>query len=280
LTLQDAAEAYVAELRVTGRSPMTISVQGCLVRRMAKGMGPQRFIVGIMRRELVHYLGDLIDNGASQRYLAGTAKVYHRFFSWLVERHEIKENPMDGLSVKMPPDEPVIPFTDDEYRRLIQATQTPLERVTMLILVDTGLRAGEILSLRLDSIDFRQGELVVRGKGNKVRRVALSSAVQNALKIYLASRAQVNGALWPETWHRKSVGTLVDRVARKARVARCHPHRFRHSWAARLRREGVDILVLQKLLGHSSLKTTQRYTLWAEQETALEVHRRHSIIPK
>ncbi|GAG07395.1 unnamed protein product, partial [marine sediment metagenome] len=82
---------------------------------------------------------------------------------------------------------------------------------------------------------------------------------------------------WPSHWNRKHLAYLLDKLGRRAEVARVHAHRFRHTFASSFLRETGDCLALKVLLGHSSLVMTQRYTAALEAERAVEVHRQHPI---
>ena len=276
MALPRAVDSYLAELSLIGRSPKTVELQTYVLHRLATklGSGPVRTID---RGNLVDYFASLSARGLAQSYIASNAKVCRRFFNWLVERGEIGQNPLGGLRIAVPPDKPVPPFTDEECRRLIAAADTPLKRAVLLVLMDTGLRASEVSSLSLASINFQTNELTVVGKGSKTRRLALNPVVKKALIEHLRSRAQLDGFLWPEGWHRKHITTIVDSIAKKARITGVFPHRFRHNMAARMARGGVDVLALQKLMGHSSLKTTARYMSWVAEDRAVAAHREHPV---
>ena len=277
MALPRAVDSYLAELSLIGRSVTTVELQTYVLHRLTSALGLRRQVRTIDREDLVDYFASLAAKGLAQSYIASNAKVCRRFFNWLVERGEITQNPLGGLRIAVPPDKPVPPFTDEECRRLIAAADTPLKRAVLLVLIDTGLRASEVSSLSLANIDFQADELTVKGKGGKIRRLALNPPVKKALIEDLASRAQLDGHLWPRGWHRKHVSTIVDSIAKKAHVTRVFPHRFRHNMATRMARGGIDVLALQKLLGHSSLKTTARYISWVEQDRAIQSHRQHSV---
>ena len=279
LTLSDAVETYLAELALIGRSPKTVKLQTDLLRLLVKGLEDGVRIGKISRRDVTSYLAGMAERGLSQSYVGTNGKVIHRFFNWAVEQGILKGNPLEGMTITMGPDKPIAPFSDDECRRLIMAADTPFRRLVILLLLDTGMRASELCSLRLQDIDLVRGEIAIQGKGGRSRKVALNERPQRALEEYLASKAQQDGLLWPEGWNRTNLTWVVDSVAHRAHVCCCHPHRFRHNWSVRLRRAGVDAIALQQLLGHSSLKMTMRYIAYCEGEHAVEVHRQHSVLP-
>lgn len=134
------------------------------------------------------------------------------------------------------------------------------------LLVETGLRMAETVGLDVKDLDVgaRNGWLTVRGKGEKTRRVPLSSRARPALTLYLQTRVDSDPALFvSQKGNRLSVHAawaIVKRVAADAHVE-ATPHQLRHSFAVRLLREhGADLPTVQVLLGHAHLTTTQIYT--------------------
>lgn len=278
MALSGAVQAYLTELRLTGRSGKTVELQGFLLRALVNALSPSVTVSEISRTDLTQHLAALSERGLAQSYIVLNAKTIKRFFNWLCEQEEIERNPLQNFKISPAPDKPVPPLTDDESQRLVDAADTPMKRAVIMLLMDTGLRASELTGLKLGDIDLGAGIITVRGKGGKTRQLALNERPREALKGYLASRAQLDGVLWPANWNRKNLALLVDKVGKQAQVAPVYPHRFRHNWACRMRRAGVDILALQRLMGHSSLRTTLRYITWVEGEHAVEIHREHPLV--
>lgn len=275
--LSDAIAAYLAELALTGRSPRTVSLQRDILALFVRAVGGQKPIRRIKRQDIIAYLAVAEQRGLSVSYIATMGKTLRRFFGWLVESGQLKRTPMEGMRISMGPEKVTPPFTDGEYRRLLTAANTPLKRALILLLADTGLRASEVMGLGLSDLDFERSEIGVMGKGGRRRRVALNPAVQEALEDHLRSRAQVDSALWPLGWDRKTLAVTMARIGHRAGVANCHPHRFRVSWAIALKRQGVDLLVIKELGGWRSLAMVERYTRWVAGDYALEVHRQHPV---
>jgi len=271
-------EAYLAELSLTGRSPRTVELYALLLGKLSKRLGPGHAIATVSRAEVMAHLGTLANDGLATNYMALNAKALKYFFRWAHAQGEIREDLLRGIKIVSSPDSPVPPFTDDELGRLMAAAQSPIRRAVLLLLMDTGMRASELTGLRLADVDLAAGQIICRGKGGKVRILALNPEPRKALEAYLASKAQLDGLLWPEGWTRRNLTNMVDSIARKAKVARCYPHRFRHTWAIQMRRAGVDVLALQQLLGHSNVQQTLHYIRWVEQEHAVEIHRQHSVV--
>lgn len=274
LTLSEAIDSFLADLALTGRAKTTQELYRTLLTMLARSLGPVN-VKDIRRDEVATYLAHLAEKD-SQAYVALNVRVIRLFFNWLVSQREIKANPLEGIAVRTPAWTPVQPFSPEECQRLVSAARSPLERVAVLLLLDTGLRASELCALRLADVDLQANELTVHGKGGKQRRVALNPGPRKALLAYL-SGVRLNGLIWPENWDRKNLAYALDKIGRRASVARVHPHRFRHTFASTFLRATGDALALKALLGHSSLTMTQRYVSALEEERSVAVHHQHPI---
>ena len=167
---------------------------------------------------------------------------------------------------------------------------TPLglrDRAMLELMYAAGLRVSELVGLPATAINLRQGVLRVTGKGSKERLVPLGeevAALAGTLSRRSASAARRQARRWPplflgtrgEAPSRQQFWTLVKRYAAAAGIdpAKVSPHGLRHSFATHLLNHGADLRALQMLLGHSSLSTTQIYTLVAR-EHLKQLHAKH-----
>jgi integrase/recombinase XerD len=166
-----------------------------------------------------------------------------------------------GMSKKLPR-----LLRDDEPERLLNATTRQRDRLLLLVLLYTGLRVAELCSLRVEHLDFGAGTLAVfDGKGGRDRMVPLASHLLAPLRGWLGPRC--SGFVFPSRQGggrltTRAVEYLFTRLAIRAKLdnpRRAHPHAFRHVFATRLLRNGANIRVVQKLLGHQQLSTTEIY---------------------
>jgi integrase/recombinase XerD len=169
------------------------------------------------------------------------------------------------------------PLGNEEVRRLVEAPDlsTPAglrDRAVLELLYGAGLRVSELTGLDVDDLDLDEGFVRVVGKGGKEREVPMGQHARASLEAYLRrarpalAGPRTRGAVFLNArggrLTRQSCATLVARHAEAADVGRrVSPHDLRHSFATHLLEGGADVRVVQELLGHASVATTQIYTL-------------------
>ena len=190
------------------------------------------------------------------------------------------------LSRKLPPS-----LTADQVRRIIEtpSVKTPLglrDRALLELLYAAGLRASEILTLRIEQLDLESGSARVIGKGNKERLVLLGKAAEEAIRRYLDTarpklvRSKSGGEVFLGNHGRRLTTSHLWGIVKKAAIAagldtRVYPHLLRHSFATHLLSGGADLRVIQELLGHASIGTTEIYTHVDEDRLAATFDRFH-----
>lgn len=173
-------------------------------------------------------------------------------------------------------------ISQEELERLLVAPKTDRalgrrDRAILELLFSTGLRVSELCALDRDTLNLKQDEFSVRGKGEKIRPVFLSPAAKLALGRYLETRSDPEEALFVNAKNQRltprSVERLVQRYAIYAGITKkVTPHVLRHSFATDLLRNGADLRAVQMLLGHANISTTQIYTHFTDRQLK-EVHR-------
>lgn len=153
------------------------------------------------------------------------------------------------------------------------------------LLFSTGLRISELTGLSIDDVDLSRDEFSVRGKGDKIRVVFLSSEAKQAIKTYLAQRKDMDDALFVQYGKNakkardlrlspRAVQRMLKSCAAKAGITRkVSPHVIRHSFATDLLQNGADLRSVQALLGHANIATTQVYTHVTDKHLR-EVHKK------
>jgi len=171
------------------------------------------------------------------------------------------------MKIRAPKAEKKLPvvLTRAEVRKLLEVTKNFKHKLLISLLYSSGLRVSECVSLKIDDIDIHEKMGTVRGgKGKKDRNFILSDKLVEDLNAFLANRSDEN----PYVFNVKDrhIGVrqaqkIVSEAAKKAEIKkRVFCHALRSSFATHLLEDGVDIRVIQELLGHSRLDTTQRYT--------------------
>ncbi|QGW64089.1 site-specific tyrosine recombinase XerD [Lysobacter soli] len=243
------------------------------------------------RAALFDYLAWRSQQGYSPRSNARLLSALRAFYAWLVRRGERTDDPTALLDPPKLPRSLPKALAESQIEALLAAPDiaTPLglrDRAMLELMYAAGLRVSELVNLPATAVNLRQGALRVMGKGSKERLVPLGEEAQHWLERYLAqSRPQLAGkrALAPlflsangEAPTRQQYWQLVKKYAAVAGIDpdRISPHGLRHSFATHLLNHGADLRALQMLLGHSSLSTTQIYTLVAREQLK-QLHAKH-----
>jgi len=159
------------------------------------------------------------------------------------------------------------------------------DRTMLEVLYATGLRVSELVTLGLHQVNLRQGVIRVIGKGNKERLVPIGEEANDWLERYINEvrssflKGGINDALFPSSrgkaMTRQTFWHLIKRYARQAGIDKpMSPHVLRHAFATHLLNHGADLRVVQMLLGHSDISTTQIYTHVAR-ERLKQLHAEH-----
>jgi integrase/recombinase XerD len=228
------------------------------------------------------------------------------FFTW-ASRELAIPHPLKAVPVPKFETAPVEPFTREEVEKLLKACEMCKEadttfrrrfimrrssgrrdQVIILTLLDTGLRASELSALTVGDVDLKTGRMLVKhgrlggAKGGKGRTVFLGKAARSALWRYLAEREDGQDPEAPlflvkndRPMNRTALRLVIGHLGQKVGIQKCHPHRFRHTFAITYLRSGGDLFTLQALLGHSTLDMVQHYARIAEIDVA-QAHRRAS----
>ena len=200
-----------------------------------------------------------------------------RFGSWLVERGYLRGNPVRALA--MPKRERHLPRVLEwqQVETAVAGEPNPRDRAILALLAFAGLRRGEVIAASAGDYSRGSRSLRVRGKGNKDRVVPLHAVAIGALETYLATRGSLGSRdpLFVSGRGRIGKRPVISAVARAGHRLglRLHPHLFRHTFATELLNRRADLRVIQALLGHESLATTEIYTHVspARQQDAVEL---------
>ena len=177
------------------------------------------------------------------------------------------------VSIKTPKNSKKIPvvLSKDEVKRLIAAASTQKSRLVMILLYSSGIRLSECINMQLKDFELDDKIAWVRkGKGGKDRMIILSEQFIAEFRQFLAEKrvkSYVFANRKGDKLSPRNIQKLVERAANAAGIKkRVSPHTLRHSFATHLLESGTDIRVIQELLGHSNLQTTQIYTFVSSEQ--------------
>ena len=218
------------------------------------------------RKTLRRYLAYLGTRRFAKRSIARKASAIRRYFGWLTRTGALAADPSAGLSA--PSGEGRLPrvLKADELATMLDnppasidgdAPEVRLRDDAVLeLLYGSGLRVSELCGLRPGDVDLRAGTVTVWGKGSKQRQVPITPPAADALRALAATGDAVFVNARGKRLTPRDVRRIIDRRA----LSPTHPHALRHTFATHLLDGGADLRVVQELLGHADLATTQRYT--------------------
>lgn len=260
-----------------GLSRNTLDAYGRDLRSFLKWLdGRDLSCTAVGREHIGHYFADLLERGYEARSTARFLSGLRGFFGYLKREGLIEENP--ALRVQRPRIGRPLPETlsESEVETLLEAPElsTPMglrDRAMLELVYACGLRVTELVTLTVNQFNPRQGVIRVYGKGSKERLVPVGEEALAWIQRFIAEgrpemlKGTDQGVLFPSQrggamtrqafWHR------IKQYATRAGIERhLSPHTLRHAFATHLVNHGADLRVVQMLLGHSDLSTTQIYT--------------------
>lgn len=220
---------------------------------------------------LLLYLGFLRNSGYSENTIGRKVASLKSFFKFLTNRKLIKANPVVLLTSPKKAEKLPDFLTVEEMEKILNTPseknwQCLRDKAILELLYSTGIRVGELTSLRIGDIDFFQEILKVKGKGKKERIVPVGRYALNALIEYTEKRPPARGQFvflnkYGKRLTERSVERIIDKYAKKAGIGKkITPHTFRHTFATHMLDRGADLRTVQELLGHERITTTQIYT--------------------
>ncbi|MBD55722.1 MULTISPECIES: site-specific tyrosine recombinase XerD [unclassified Pseudoalteromonas] len=246
-------------------------------------------LLAVTAEDIEAYLAYRVDLGLKSRSTARSISALKRFYQYFVREKAIADSPM--VNIAQPKAGQSLPKTlsEAEVEALLAAPniEDPMglrDKAMLELLYATGLRVTELVGLRMEQINLRQAVVFVKGKGNKERLVPLGEEAMYWLEQFLkVGRSQMikhaTDFVFPS---KRGIGmtrqTFWHRIKHYAILAAIEsplsPHTLRHAFATHLLNHGADLRVVQMMLGHSDLSTTQIYTHVAN-ERLKSVHEQH-----
>lgn len=250
----DTREKLKAELKMRGFSPLTVRNYSFFVEKfLAQNAGKEH--TELNQDDAKVYLSGLFETKSKNTIMLAAASL--KFYFSEVLKKEFSE-------VRIPKKDRKLPevLSKEEVKKIIDACDTEKSKLMISLLYSAGLRVSELVNLKVGDVNFSENTGWVRkGKGSKDRVFTLSQGLAQNLKEYLNGREYqyIFSKSKPLTTRniQKIIKGLRERTGIDKKIT---PHTLRHSFATHLLEQGTDIRMIQALLGHASLNTTQVYT--------------------
>jgi site-specific recombinase XerD len=293
VTLAEAIARFLGDRRRIGRSKSYLAgsrraLEGlaCFLDRHGLASSPE----AVREEVLWAYLRAEAARGLAPATIRVEAVALRAFFRWLHRRGEILLDPAAELTLRQAP--PVLGFipSTSQVQALLDACDVATyrgmrDRAILELLYGSGLRLGEVRNLDVADVDLASRRALIRdAKGRKDRMVPLTEAAGEALRRYLErarppseqpvlfASATTGGRFEPTSWRARALRTLLDEAGLPRALT---PHRLRHACAVHLLEAGASVRHIQKLLGHASAATTQRYLDLGVESVRRAVERAH-----
>ena len=267
--------SYIGDIR--GLSDNTVTNYGIDLRHwlswMEKaGLDEQSFT----RDDALSYARELMSE-FSERSVLRKLTALRTYYGYLIRRGIASSDPFSGISLRMKERRLPSVLTEEEVRELLAVPRhgymDERDHMLFLLIYNSGMRIGEVLSVDIDEIDFSRRRILITGKGDKERFVFFSKGTAEELRLYLSARESYLRELGKGEEKALFVGMKGGRLpfssahiifdeyrARLGWQKEFTPHTLRHSFATHMMDRGADIRLVQELLGHESISTTQIYT--------------------
>jgi integrase/recombinase XerD len=286
----DAFRAYLALER--GLSERTVDAYGrdlekLVTHMMVRGVHRPADVDAQALREFVYHLKD---EGLQPSSIRRTISAVRTYFGYLVAEGAVAADPTDQVEVPRAGRRLPGVLTREEAARILDAPD-PADRffwrdkALLEFAYASGVRVGELITLKVRDVDLQEGMALVLGKGARERIVPVGRAALQAMIVYLReirpvlARNRAEGVVFLNArgtpLSRMGVWKILRKQVRRAGVTkRVTPHTMRHSFATHLLEGGADLASVQEMLGHADIATTQIYT-HVEREYLRDVHRRY-----
>lgn len=256
-------------MKLDGKANSTIKAYSREINKFVEYLNNKQ-LINVSEDDIKGYLANKLIRGLSKVSVNASRNYISSFYNWMVNEHEIAENPC-ATQKQIKCDKVIkVPFTDVELDLLRHNDLCVRDKAIIEFLLSSGVRVNELCELNIEDVDLQSHRVHVRkGKGAKDRITFISSVASHYLQKYLQSRDDNNSALFisndnknTKNRHRLSTdGTryILTRIGNKVGVTEIYPHKFRRTFATTLYNKGMDIHEIQRLLGHTSISVTMTY---------------------
>lgn len=279
ITNEKLLSTFISAKKLEGCSDRTVIYYENTIKNMLL-MLPKN-VKQIETDDLRDYLSNYQMKGTvSKITVDNVRRVLSSFFAWLEDENHILKSPVRRIH-KIKAGKTVKETYTDESLEILRDFSGNIRDLALIdLLSSTGMRVGELVKLNIENIDFENRECIVKGKGEKERKVYFDARTKIHLSRYLKGRNDENPALFVsllKPYRRLNISGVeirLRKLGKKLGISKVHPHKFRRTLATRAIDKGMPIEQVQKLLGHTKIDTTLQYAM-VNQNNVKNSHRRY-----
>lgn len=291
IAIDDAIASYRRNLRAENKSPNTIHTYLAALdafNAYLKRTGMPTALSAIRREHLEAYIVALQEQGKRPASVSLAYRSLQPFFKWALSEDEISTSPMERMRPPIVPEEPPEVLSAQQLGALLKVCagddfEARRDTAIVRLLVDTGMRRGELTGLKVDDVGFDNDVVIVMGKGRRPQACPYGNKTAKALDRYLRARKRHSAAGSANLWlgargalTDNGVLQMIRRRGREAGIEQLHPHRFRLTFAHLMLADGMQEGDLMRLAGWRSRQMLARYGASAADERAQNAYRQHS----
>lgn len=227
------------------------------------------YIKHVTYKDIRSYLAHMYNKKYSSRTISRKLSAIRSFYKYEVNKGVIRDNPC--LLISNPKVEKKLPnyLSYNEIETMLEVPDTfknnsLRDKLIIEILYSTGIRVSELVNIKVKDIDFYNNQILILGKGSKERYVIFGNTLKDMLKEYISIKSDSEYLItnkYNKKMSTRSIEEIVKKIVKIDGIKnKVTPHTIRHTFATHMLNEGADLRVVQELLGHENLKTTEVYT--------------------
>lgn len=285
-TLTDAYDLFMLDCQARRLTPATLRFYEGKLSVFFQWLGERGIthIDDITANLLRQFLASIAERGLTDTYQHDLGRAIRAWLNYCVRDELLTKSPFAKVRLPKLSQRALPSFTDHEIQAILAACKTRRDEAICLFLLDTGVRASELIALNVADIDMKSGAVSVRlGKGKKDRTVHTGAKTRKSLVRYMATRSRPPGhepLFISQTNERLTLSGLVqlfDRLRSATGIAHLSAHTFRRTFAISCLRNGMNIHVLAKIMGHADIQMLRRYLDITEDDTK-KAHDEHGPV--
>jgi len=288
MKLSEVVDCYLMACQMEGKSPRTIAWYRQKLGAFVTFLDDPQ-VSHLTLEDARNFVVDLWHRDITARTIHGYVRTLRAFASWLEREDYSSGNLFKELKPPKLPKKLIEPLSGEEIKAVLGSFNRNTElgargHAICVLLLDTGIRSGELCGIKLDEVDLKRGVIKVNGKGSKERMVPIGNAAKSALLRYMHQfRPEPSRPIFENVFlsvdgnplSPNAIAKFMRRLADRSGVNRLHAHLWRHTSAVRYLMAGGDVFSLQTILGHETLEMTRHYVQLASRHIEIQ-HKRFS----